>query len=756
MSSESSTSDSSLDQSLDKGLSWLSGAGEPSALSVTIEIPPPSATPSAQAASAQAPGLTKTPAPPPPPSSEPASPGSEAPSGAASDEAPPRPELGRYHVLETLGQGGMGVVYLAKEGNLRRSVALKCTHSDRVDVDSLKRFVLEAQITAQLEHPGIVPVYALELANDGTVAYSMKRIEGRELADEIEALRELFASEGHSQAFNRKRRSLLDRFVRVCEAVHYAHDHGVTHRDLKPANIMLGDHHEVYVVDWGLAKVGPEEAGEELDLSALSDAPIDTRTQGCDLRGTPLYMSPEQASCDHDRVGPASDIYALGLILFELLYLRYGRHATTFVEAIEKGRQNVLEAPPRNLDTSKELRAIIARATRSRSEERYATAADLAHDVRSVLRGEETSALPDRGLRKLRRWMVQHPHLVGWLILVGVLSGVSAAIYTTVQQRVERARSLARAEARERALGALNASTARHAALLSLYMSELSGEAQAIAASTEELLRLDKPMGLGPIPAAPAAFASEGGVPTATPIERYGGRRVSLEVPVGYAPPGGEKDLPFLGGLTQRLRAPFLPPGSNPVTRDAVLRGDSAIEWTYVALEGSGAIVLFPGSLGDWGKDYDPRQKPWYRAVAEGFARRGALSTWSKPYVDGMGQGLVVTCGHVVLDVEGKFAGVAALDVTLFRVAGRLKALADELPGFRRAVLLDEKGFELASSSGQVKGKLPKHPDAVRIANEVRDGHLQRGGLLVSWCRLPHHGWTVVTEVQESELLAAF
>ena len=212
---------------------------------------------------------------------------------------------------------------------------------------------------------------------------------------------------------------------------------------------------------------------------------------------------------------------------------------------------------------------------------------------------------------------------------------------------------------------------------------------------------------------------------TATRAERYGNRIISLEVPVGFAPPGGEKDLPFLGGLTKRLRAPFLPAGANPVTRAGVLRGDSAIEWTYVALEESGAIVLFPGTRGDWDADYDPRQKPWYRAAAEGFAKRGALQTWSKPYVDGMGQGLVVTCGHVVLDPEGKFAGVAGLDVTLFRVAGRLAAL-EELPGFRRAVLIGEKGLELASSSSN--GSKPPNPaQSSKFSNPSKPLHTGPG-----------------------------
>ena len=266
-----STSDASQGESLDEGLSWLAGAGEPAALSVTIEVPPPGGA-----------GVTRTPAPPSPaPEGE-----SQGESASAGDD-PTRPELGRYDVIETLGQGGMGVVYLAKEGNLRRSVALKCTHSSRVDADSLKRFVLEAQITAQLEHPGIVPVYALELANDGTVAYSMKRIEGRELADEIAALRELFAREGHSRAFRRQRRSLLDRFVRVCEAVHYAHDHGVTHRDLKPANIMLRESGPPVLVDFGIAVAK--------DRTRLT-------TDGM-VPGTAAYMAPEvfelgSAACD--------------------------------------------------------------------------------------------------------------------------------------------------------------------------------------------------------------------------------------------------------------------------------------------------------------------------------------------------------------------------------------------------------------------------------------------------------------------------
>ena len=221
----------------------------------------------------------------------------------------------RYHILRPHARGGLGEVFVALDRELQREVALKeiqDRHAD--DLHSRARFVLEAEITGGLEHPGIVPVYGLGAYADGRPFYAMRFIRGDSLQD---AIKRFHAAEGPSRDAGERTlalRGLLRRFVDVCNALAYAHARGVLHRDLKPANVMLGKYGETLVVDWGLAKAAgrAEEAGdsEEATLrprSASDSAP----TQLGAVMGTPSYMSPEQAAGRVDQLGPASDIYSL-------------------------------------------------------------------------------------------------------------------------------------------------------------------------------------------------------------------------------------------------------------------------------------------------------------------------------------------------------------------------------------------------------------------------------------------------------------
>lgn len=226
------------------------------------------------------------------------------------------PEPGRYRRLAQLGAGGMGEVFLVFDHVLHREVAEKVLHARLENDVARERFEEEARITAQLEHPGVVPVY--DYAPDGTGRPSMhlRRIRGTTLAERI---REVHAASTSSAwgtsptgwTFHR----LVDAFRRVCEAVAYAHHRGVVHRDLKPANVMVGEFGEVLVLDWGLAKLVPA-AGEPIDPGPKGHARTPRPRV---VQGTPAYMSPEQAWGNDEAVGLSSDVYALGAILYEIL-----------------------------------------------------------------------------------------------------------------------------------------------------------------------------------------------------------------------------------------------------------------------------------------------------------------------------------------------------------------------------------------------------------------------------------------------------
>jgi serine/threonine-protein kinase len=219
----------------------------------------------------------------------------------------------RYEMLGLLGRGGMGEVRLCRDRVVGRELAMKVVHTHRVDSPHRWRFVREARVQGQLEHPAIVPLYDLGIDPEGRPYFTMRRVQGESLTA---VLRGLASGDPLVRArYSLRRRLTL--FSRICMCVEYAHSRGVVHRDLKPGNVMLGEFDEVYVLDWGLAKL----VGEVAAPRPLADASNARPTREGAVLGTPGYMSPEQLRGRVDEVGPWSDVYSLGAILFELLAL---------------------------------------------------------------------------------------------------------------------------------------------------------------------------------------------------------------------------------------------------------------------------------------------------------------------------------------------------------------------------------------------------------------------------------------------------
>jgi serine/threonine protein kinase len=209
--------------------------------------------------------------------------------------------LDGYDFKEVIGKGGMGEVVLARDTRMERDVAIKRMLSEAPSAESEARFLREAKIQATLDHPAIVPVHQLGTDDNGRPYFVMKRLVGTTLQAKLDA--------------GAPMRPLLRALVDVCQAVDRAHSYGIVHRDLKPSNIMLGDYGEVYVLDWGVARVIGDR-GPVADLSLAS--PSDDGTKTGQMLGTPGYMAPEQM-LGQDVVGPPADVYALGAILFEIL-----------------------------------------------------------------------------------------------------------------------------------------------------------------------------------------------------------------------------------------------------------------------------------------------------------------------------------------------------------------------------------------------------------------------------------------------------
>jgi serine/threonine-protein kinase len=275
-------------------------------------------------------------------------------------------------------------VYLCADDWIGREVAMKVAHKDQAVHPHLRsRFVREALVQGQLEHPSIVPVYDIGKSPEGESFFTMKRIGGHTFEQIIDGLREGNPTIVGSYT----RRKLLSAMSQVCLTVAYAHSRGVVHRDLKPSNVMLGDFGEVYVLDWGVAKIA---GAAEVKADAISGEADSLQTHAGALVGTPGFMSPEQARGDIDAIGPASDVYALGAMLFELLALE-PLHAGRTIVAILASTQMAVQSPSErapNAEIAPELDAICVRATRFEPVDRFPSARAMHEAIESVLAGE--------------------------------------------------------------------------------------------------------------------------------------------------------------------------------------------------------------------------------------------------------------------------------------------------------------------------------------------------------------------------------
>jgi serine/threonine-protein kinase len=345
----------------------------------------------------------------------------------------------RFRVLRPHARGGLGAVFVALDEELHREVALKQILDQHAgDQASRQRFLLEAEITGGLEHPGIVPVYGLGTYADGRPYYAMRFIKGDCLKDAVARFHADPTLKANPGWRSLELRKLLRRFTDVCNAVEYAHSRGVLHRDIKPGNVIVGKHGETLVVDWGLAKAlgkveSPSDGGERTLMPSSASSSAGT-LPGSAL-GTPAYMSPEQAAGDLDALGPRSDVYSLGATLYCLLTGR-----PPFEGDVGDVLRDVREGafpPPRQFDPSidRALEAVCLKAMATRPEDRYGTPRALAEDVERWAADEPVSAWREPVGRRARRWARRHrPAVTG--ATAALLAGlVGLAAVATVQTR---------------------------------------------------------------------------------------------------------------------------------------------------------------------------------------------------------------------------------------------------------------------------------------------------------------------------------
>jgi serine/threonine-protein kinase len=360
---------------------------------------------------------------------------------------------GRFQILRPHAEGGLGAVYVARDTELNREVALKEIKECHADhAESRARFVLEAEITGGLEHPGIVPVYGLGTYPDGRPYYAMRLIRGDSLHEAIHLFHKKDRPGRDPGERSLALRGLLRRFIDVCNAVGYAHSRGVLHRDLKPANVMLGPFGETLVVDWGLAKpIGRTEAEKSTDEATLrpGSASVPTPTQMGQAMGTPAYMSPEQAAGRLDRLGPPSDVYSLGAVLYVLLTGQApfpDKEVGPILQQVQRGQFLPPRAVQRQVPPA--LNAVCLKAMALLPEGRYATARALADDVEHWLADELVQAYHEPLRQRAGRWARRHRTLVSSavVLLLTAVVGLGGGLWAVAAEQRKTAQERDRAQ----------------------------------------------------------------------------------------------------------------------------------------------------------------------------------------------------------------------------------------------------------------------------------------------------------------------
>jgi len=680
-----------------------------------------------------------------------------------------------YTILESIDEGAMGEILVARDNKLNRTVAYKKIHPHVAEIPSyLGRFYMEAQVTAQLQHPNIVPVYDLMTTND-SVGYAMKLIDGITLKGLIEETQDQYVKFGEPDEHHNLH-ARLEHFLKVCDAMHYAHRKGVIHRDLKPLNIMIGPYNEVYVMDWGIAKtveVDKETFGDKTLLVGHEEVDDDDKTKMGQVMGTPAYMSPEQAEGEHDILDHRSDLYSLGLILFELVTFHRAINGKTTEQVMMKARRGHIDPPPaygKQADDQEQLLAIVKKATQYMPEDRYATVADFADDIRRFMHGEAIKARPESRKQKIMRWVTQHRKAAVNIVLYSVLASFLSIVAILVTQM----QMMKASQSEDKITNEFITRVADKSQKIDTQFLKYEAILEGLTIGATNLLNQGSLDTTTYYTNDTIAIPEEG--PSDYKFSDVYGFPVSVDYHVYKLAPGVDENevkpvLQRLNPLRHSFKSLMLKshkediaPDDDEAARKVIMEEGLPLVWSYIGLE-NGVMAEYPGKTG-YPDAFDPRQRPWYRSTLENTG-----ISWLQPYIDVGGRGVLLPVTSPLYDNDGQFIGVAGVELTLEHIRKRLMPLY-AVDGLEETYLLNDKAEIIVTSSDKTQsyglGTLINSIEELEIfpneyvANKVvrkQSGHyfyIERGReKVIAYHRLNSTGWYYVAKADAEELLEA-
>lgn len=662
-----------------------------------------------------------------------------------------------YEIREKIAEGGQGLLFRGYDRRLHRLVAIKSLRREAAENGEQRRFFLsEARVTAQLDHPAIVPIYSLKSDEENGLHLAMKMINGITLKEYLKQVSAHYRLDG-VRAFDEQKslRNRLEIFLKACDALEYAHSRNIMHRDLKPENIMTGEYHETYIMDWGIARpIQPQPEG----------SPV--------LAGTPQYLAPEAIRgepCDR-----RADLFAMGAILFELVTLHPAFPGETAEEVMCAIRDGLMNPPEHEFGAKIDagLIAVVRKALANDPADRYQQAGELSADLRRWMMDLEVSAKPDNLLQKCFRWSRSHSRLLLMLFLIALLAGVSALSYSFFQSF----RFSEEMRLRDNALGTAFSICSRAAYRLDEQFLKLEQATSLLAADTAFLLNYDLHEHSGETAAVALTEFPERKSDTMLRSRFHHG---IIDPAVLVYSTTHDTALPLktrldpLSRFIPRLRQIVLESGNAAWTPEAqekaFLEGTPVIRVLFGFPDG--LYAAYPAS-GKFPRGYDPRTRRWYR-IAD-HAAQGAV--WTEPYVDSIPEfGLVISCSAPIRLAGGKANGVCGLDISIaelveeLRLGGNSEAVAEE-----KAIVTNTGDIIVSTGRDFAAGKLHEYRradekvvfanlgDPVLLDKMKRKQYgvsIQRDAegreFVYAFCRIRSVDWFYVEKMELNRLVAA-